>query len=286
MHLNRFWVWGMFGGAMASLLACSPAQAQYRPAVIDVNEEFGIAAQGFLQSYSETLAGHTFDSEHGTIPGFQAKASTMFDALGVDNLYAGLNYQFDQGGVGYASSYTVFDTPRSTPLKTTTHYSVNDLSGEFGKGFLLTQNVLVTPFVQGGWRNWRRELSSVQVEDYSNFYAGAGVRGDLGVTDRLVLTGRLGIAETIDPTMTATTAQLIPPGTTFKLGTAPLYQAGIGVDYRLFALLHLYSGVDYTHLSYGRSAVDQYGYLEPSSATDEVVFRLGIAVAIPPIPPM
>jgi len=184
MRLTPLWVVILVAGG-------GIAHAQLRVPVIDLNNEFGIAAQGFMQSYSETGISRTFDSESGTIPGFQVKASTMQNGFGIDNLYAGIRYQFDQGNVAYngANLFT------HAPLKGTTNYSASDLGIELGKGFLLSENVLITPFVQGGWRDWRRALSAVQVEDYTHYYVGGGVRGDLGITPRLVLTGRLGIAE-------------------------------------------------------------------------------------------
>lgn len=270
------------------ILAYGNAHAQYRdadglvlrPPVIDVNNEFGIAAQGFMQSYSEAMPNGksgTFDSEQGTIPGLQVKATMMQDAYGISNLYAGIQYQYEQGGVGYNSDYTMSGLPRSSPLNSTTHYNLNDVEFELGKGFLISYSALVTPFIEGGYRDWRRELNASQTEDYTNFYAGAGVRGDLGITNRLVLSGKLGIAATISPSMTATNTQ----GLTYSLGSEPLYQAGVGIDYAVYSMLHLYGGVDYTHLSYGGSPWMSYGataYREPSSTTDDLAFRLGIAV--------
>ncbi|HEY5207869.1 MAG TPA: hypothetical protein VIJ42_00330 [Stellaceae bacterium] len=254
---------------------CEIAHAQLRAPVIDVNNEFGIAAQGFMQSYSETVMSRTFDSENGTVPGFEVKASTMQNGFGIDNIYAGIRYQFDQGNVAYngANLFT------RAPLQGTTNYSVSDLGIELGKGFLLSENVLITPFVQGGWRDWRRALSAAQVEDYTHYYVGGGVRGDLGITPRMVLTGRLGIAETFDPSMTATASPGLglPPRMTFALGSAPLFQAGVGADYRFYQQIHLYGGVDYSHFSYGSSAINSLGFNEPSSTSDEVVFRLGLA---------
>ena len=179
--------------ALVLVVACTNAHAQLRPPVVNVNSEFGIAAQGFMQSYSETnpTTGGTLDSEHGTVPGVQVKATTMFNTLGVENLYAGFRYQYDGGGVTYNGAFL-----NGMPHNGMSHYAINDIGLEFGKGFLLADNVLITPFVQGGWRGWQRSLSSIQVEDYTHYYLGAGVNGDLGITDRLVLTGRLGIAET------------------------------------------------------------------------------------------
>jgi hypothetical protein len=264
---------------IAVLLAGSAAHAQYRPAVIDVNNEFGIAAQEFLQSYSEHYQGATPDSEHGAIQGLEVKATGMFDLYGVSHLYAGIRFQYDHGGIQYdgASLFT------GAPLNTTTHYTIDDVGVELGKGFLLTDRVLITPLVEAGWHSWERALSREQVEDYSHEYVGAGLRGDLAITERLVLTSKVAIATTIDPSMTATPLAGFLPRMTYSLGMAPIYQADFGADYKFFAFhapLHIYGGAEVTHFSYGQSAVNQYGFLEPDSITNEITFHLGLAVGL------
>lgn len=249
-----------------------------RPPVVNANSELGAAVQGFSQNdYTESSPnkpGTALDREHGTVLGFQAKATTMFNQFGIQNLYAGLFYQYDSGGVTYNGGNLL----TGAPLNGTTHYRVNDIGLEFGKGFLLLNNVLITPIVEGGWREWTRELNAFQDETYEHFYVGGGVRGDLGITDRLVLTGKAAIAETVSPTMTATPLPGIAPETRYSLGMAPLYQAELGADYRFYTFLHLYGGVDYMHFSYGQSAVNQYGLLEPNSVTNEFMLRVGIAL--------
>ncbi len=74
--------------------------------------------------------------------------------------------------------------------------------------------------------------------------------------------------------------QLGLPQMTFKLGSTPLYQAGVGADYKFYTYLHLFGGADYTHFGYGASLVNSLGFLEPTSRTSEVVFRLGIAIGL------
>ncbi len=269
--------------ALGVVLAAGAARAQdaelpnLRPPVVNVNSELGVAAQGFSQNYREvspTTPGTSLDSEHGTVIGGQVKATSMFNQFGVENLYVGAFYQYDSGGVHYNGGNLV----TGAPVNTVSHYRVNDIGLEFGKGFLLTNNILITPLVESGWRQWTRELSADQAETYEHFYFGGGVRGDLGVTERLVLTGKAAIAETVSPTMTASAIPGFTPEMKFALGMAPLYQAEVGADYRFYSFLHLYGGVDYTHFSYGQSAVNTLGFLEPNSTTNEIVFRVGLAL--------
>ncbi|HEX4114065.1 MAG TPA: hypothetical protein VH020_16150 [Stellaceae bacterium] len=264
---------------MAVSFGCATAHAQYRPAVVDVNNEFGMAAQAFLQSYSETYNGTTPDKEHGVIPGVAVKATGMFDLYGVSNLYAGAHYQYDRGAVTYNGAFL-----NGTPLNASTNYTTTDVGLELGKGFLITDGILITPLVEGGWHAWERNLGRGQVENYSHDYVGAGVRGDLAVTARLVLTGKVGAGAIIDPGMTSVADPAAGlPRMSFNLGMRPYYEAGLGADYKfdiVFTMLHLYGGVDFTHFSYGASAANQYGFLEPDSASNQVLFQLGLAVGL------
>jgi len=78
-------------------------------------------------------------------------------------------------------------------------------------------------------------------------------------------------------TATASLGSALPPRMIFALGSAPLFQTGVGADYRFYQQIHLYGGVDYSHFSYGASATNSLGYHEPFSTSDEMVFRLGLA---------
>jgi len=261
----------------ATILATTlPARADDLP-VVNVNNEVGIAVNAMLQNYQEHGSTGIDDSESGWLPGLQAKFSTMFDALGISNLYAAARYTYNSGTLGYNGALL-----NGTPATGNSGATINNVDIELGKGFLLSRDLLLTPFVQGGYRDWQRDLQmpSGYNENYSNGYMGVGLRGDYALNDRLVLTGRLGWAETFGAAMTASGGALAASGIgpmNFGLGDTPLLQAGIGADYLLANRIHLYGGLDYTHFGFGQSAVNGEGFYEPSSTTSDFAIRIGFA---------
>lgn len=263
-------------GLAAFLAAISTAQADDLP-VVNVNNEIGIAADAMLQNYQEHGPTGVDDSESGWLPGLQAKFTTMFDALGISNLYAAARYTYHSGTLGYNGAFL-----GGGPATGNSGATVNNVDVELGKGFLLSRDLLLTPFVQGGYRDWQRDLQMPggYNENYSNGYMGVGLRGDYALTDRLVFTGRLGAAETLGAAMTASGGALATSGIgpmNFALGDTALLQAGIGADYLLANRIHLYGGLDYTHFGFGQSGVNGAGFYEPSSTTSDFSIRIGFA---------
>ncbi len=216
--------------------------------VVNVNREIGIAATAMIQNYTEhDGAGNTLDTQSGTLPGLEGKITTMVDALGISNLYAGVRYGYSGGSFGYNGA-----TIGGTPLHSNSNDSINNVSVELGKGFLFSPNLMLIPFIQGGYHDWQSDLQGPggYNEDHSNGFLGFGVRGDYALNTRLVLTGRLGWAETVGGSANASGGALAAEGygpMNFALGDTPLLQAGIGADYLLANRIHLYGGLDYTH---------------------------------------
>ena len=62
------------------------------------------------------------------------------------------------------------------------------------------------------------------------------------------------------------------------LGSSPLYQAGLNIDYALSKILHVNAGIDYVRFDYGKSAVYS-GYLEPDSSSTYLVYKTGLGLA-------
>ena len=246
--------------------------------VVNVNREIGIAATAMIQNYTEhDGAGNTLDTQSGTLPGLEGKITTMVDALGISNLYAGVRYGYSGGSFGYNGA-----TIGGTPLHSNSNDSINNVSVELGKGFLFSPNLMLIPFIQGGYHDWQSDLQGPggYNEDHSNGFLGFGVRGDYALNTRLVLTGRLGWAETVGGSANASGGALAAEGygpMNFALGDTPLLQAGIGADYLLANRIHLYGGLDYTHFGYGASGVNGAGFYEPSSTTSDLTIRIGFA---------
>jgi hypothetical protein len=261
---------------IAGVFFSSPSRADDLP-VVNVNNEIGIAFQNLWQWYNETYQGAQLDKETGSIPGFDAKFSVMRDIWGISNVYAAVRYAYSSGTVTYNGALL-----SGQPYVGNSGATINDVEVELGKGFLINPDLLITPLIEGGYRDWQRDVQGPggYNEDYSNGYIGVGVRGDLALNDRLVLTGKLGLAATLGPSMTASggalAAEGLPP-TTYSLGNTGLFQVGVGADYLLADRIHLYGGLDYSHFGFGASNVNEFGLFEPSSTTSDFTIRIGFA---------
>lgn len=229
--------------------------------VIAVNREIGLSMTGtFRNSVSGVNArttetgssGHSAFSEDfasssryrtiGWTPGFQADASVMFNAFGIENLYGALHFALEDGQRNYKSryrSYSSTSAPYGFSVGGNDSSNGTDNRGEIGKGFLLfSSRFLLTPFIQGGY------VTSGADGDFGygsgSYFAGAGLKADYALTSRLVLRGRFGWAEVLNS------------GVSYNNQPRPLWEGGLGMDYRMTRRLHLTAGGDYSYISYGR----------------------------------
>lgn len=284
--------------AIPVLLAAPAAGAQTVPTpavsvpIVAVHREVGLAAEGQFLNYKEnfpaapTGEATPHDRETGGAPGFAFKAEAMGDLGPVRHAYAAVRFRYNDGTTHYAGGAQF----TGTPISATDGLETEDVTVELGKGWLLTRRLLVTPVVQGGYHRWDRVLG--YDEDYHHFFAGLAVHLDYALTPRLVALGRLGWAETLSPRMTAGGIE-VPSGdggtvTTdadhFRLGTRPVWQAGLSLDYRLLRHVHLTGGVDFQRFGYGEdSTTVRYRgtpiarAVEPDSWTQQVVLSTGLA---------
>lgn len=268
----------------ATLLLCSAAARADELPVVSINREVGIFASGLMQSYREqntnpAIPSATLDTEYGWTPGFSLEASYLFGP----EIYAGLNYEYNDGLVRYGG-YGVNAPYRHASL--TSGETINDLGLEIGKGFLFGRLLLI-PTIQGGYRNWDRVVPGglSPEEQYSFFAAGLAAHATYMLTNRLALTSKIGWEYTIDPTdhSTANPAAAVPAAT-FAQGSRPVWQVAMGVDYRLWRGLHAVAKAEYTHFSFGESSAVTYsvagrrrGEYEPTSTTDDLVLKAGVA---------
>lgn len=246
------------------------ARAQSLP-VVNVNNEIGLAADVMLQddNYDHLPGSGPSAQFSGWQPGLEAKASAMQDVLGISNLYAAVRFNFNDGGS------SIGPTP---PYAGVYNRVTNNLGVEFGKGFLISNDFLLTPFIQGGYTNLQSSLGDF-TGTTTNGYVGLGLRGDYALTNRLVLTGRLGWAETLGGSINDS-FQLGPDfqrSYTLNYGDMPMWQAGIGLDYVLFSHVHLYGGVDYTEYGLARGPIEPVGLHAVQANFNDLNFHLGIA---------
>ncbi|MBS1053968.1 hypothetical protein [Gluconobacter kondonii] len=253
---------------LSSLGFCAglaPLAAFADPApVIAVNREIGLSMTGTFRnsvsggnsrlmenSGSGFITQSTSTSRYRTIgwtPGFQADASVMFNAFGIENLYGALHFSLEDGQRNYKSHYRSYSSnsaPYGFSAGGNDSSNGTDNRGEIGKGFLLLSDTfLLTPFIQGGY------VTSGSDGDFGygsgNYFAGAGLKADYALTSRLVLRGRFGWAEVLNS------------GISYNNQPRPLWEGGLGMDYRLTQRLHLTVGGDYSYISYGHDQEGNY----------------------------
>jgi hypothetical protein len=271
------------------VVTAHPAYAQ-APLVVEVNREVGISASGLFQGYSETnvnpaLNARTADSEQGWVPGFGVKASAMFNAFAIDNVFAAVRYNYNNGNTNY-SGYSV--NPPFKQISESSGEVVNDVGIEIGKGFLLlSDKAILIPALQAGYRTWDRVLPGgfSPEESYRFFAVGIGLRGDYAVTDRLAVMAKVGWEYTIDATdQTAANPGDSKPANLLDLGSRPIYQISLGADYRVTEHIHTFFQVDYTRFSFGQSQDAFYTVgrrlmyeYELPSLTNDVLLQFGVA---------
>ncbi|GBR67915.1 hypothetical protein [Gluconobacter kanchanaburiensis] len=254
-------------GLCAGIAPLVPALADPAP-VIAVNREIGLSMTGTFRNSVEGFNSRTAESGGfgryafteatasssryrtiGWTPGFQVDASAMFNAFGIENLYGALRFSLEDGQRNYKSRHRGYSSTSGSY-----EYSAggNDTSngtdnrGEIGKGFLLLSDTfLLTPFIQGGY------ITSGGDGDFGygsgRYFAGAGLKADYALSSRLVLRGRFGWAEVLNS------------GISYTHQPRPLWEGGLGMDYRMTRRLHLTAGGDYSYISYGRNRDSGYG---------------------------
>ncbi len=254
-----------YAAFLAPLLLPLAARAQSLP-VVNVNNEIGLAADVMLQDQEDHyLPGNGPSPElSGWQPGLDAKASVMKDLWGISNVYAALRFAFNNGESSISPS---------PPYAGTYNRQTENLDVELGKGFLITDRLLLTPFIQGGYTNFQSSDFNA-TDTTTNGFVGLGLRGDYALTERLVVTGRLGWAETVGGNLNT------PANYNFGYGDGPMWQAGIGLDYLVYSHIHLYGGVDYTDYTLARGALQSAGFPDsraPQANFNDLNFHLGIA---------
>lgn len=226
------------------------------------------------------------DTEKGWVHGVSVTGSAMFNLGSVCDVYV-----FARG------SYFDGKTDYWQPLGRLGGQSVAKIwEGDFrlGKGFALSPNFMLTPYLGGGTRSWDRDLCQGGAcfgfgyhENYSHAYLGGGLMGQYALTPNLVLTASGLVGSTFDSTLKGgPLANGNPAIVNFqtKLGNSVIYKVEGSLDYAFTQNLHGNVGVEYTNYSYGLSSpfvIDNLGGLgvEPRSRTENVTVRAGLGWA-------
>jgi hypothetical protein len=242
-------------------------------AIKNSNNAIGIQAISTYVNYTETIGGATVDTEQGYVPGFALNISFMQDWL-LGNDYLAATYSQNNGNTNYTGSY-IGSSLGYGSVKQANPAVLMDFSLRYGKGFVLNDQVMATPFIELGSHQWDRNLGSYQ-ETYTNGYYGLGLLGQIAMTNAFVLSASAMVGNTVNSNISISGS----PYTGGALGNSTIYRLGISGDYAFTKSLHGNIGLDYTSFSYGQSTptrVGRYVYFEPSSTSQYTTYKIGLS---------
>jgi len=242
-------------------------------AIKNTNNAIGIQAISTYVDYTETVDGRISNTEQGFVPGFALNVSFMQDWL-LGNDYLSATYSQSNGNTNYTGSY-IGSSQGYGSVKQANPAVLMDFSLRYGKGFVLNDQVMATPFIELGSHQWDRNLGSYQ-ETYTNGYYGLGLLGQVAMTNAFVLSASAMVGNTVNSNISITGS----PYTGGALGNSTIYRLGISGDYAFTKSLHGNIGLDYTSFSYGQSTptrVGRYVYFEPSSTSQYTTYKIGLS---------
>ncbi len=234
--------------------------------------------------YGETdSTGKLLDTEQGRIQGRMFAFSGM---AGNGNFYYQLQYNRNEGQTDYVGGTISPPSPYGSVLSVS-GARVTDYGLRLGKGYDYAYPEprggyarMLTPYLELGRHEWFRGVNAG--ETYTHNYYALGLMWQLSdAASRLVYTLNVMAGRTVGAWIDVepSTAYSPPiPALNVALGSAPVYRAGIALDYALTAGLHLKAGVDIERFSYGRSEVVG-GYYEPDSTTTLLKYMAGLGFA-------
>ncbi|NNM69069.1 MAG: hypothetical protein HKM00_03730 [Gallionella sp.] len=241
------------------------------------NNQIGIQAISTNVNYTETgTAGLTaqtgiLDTETGSVPGYALSLSAMKDWW-LGNDYFEAEYDHSSGNTTYTGAYQggVFGSVVGTSSATLVNYSAR-----YGKGFVINNQFMVTPYAELGKHNWDRGVN--YGETYTHNYYGIGALGQYSPNGKLVLSANVLYGSTYGSSIAVNSGAGLN-GFSGGLGNSSLYKLGVSADYAFTKQLHGNVGVDYTSFRYGYSAVYN-GMLEPNSKTNYTMVKVGLGYA-------
>lgn len=274
MHSKHRFKLTVLALALVTVPAAALADTGSLAAIIQANNEVGIAITGDLTNYQEHITPGPSDIESGWQPGFAVKGSYMGNPYGLSHVYANVHYARSSGDIAYLGSLS-----NGASYDGTDDAIFNRVMGRLGMGFQVAKAMMATPYLTGGYQSWNRKLVGPYgyTEDYHAGLIGLGAKFQYAATSRLVLGADAEWMAVIGGSMTPSDV----PGYGDSLGTARFGTTGeevvgLNADYRIRGPLHLYGGLEFTHFNYTGGKLN-YGASEPLSSTNQFDVDAGIA---------
>lgn len=245
--------------------------------IIDSNSSVWGAAGAEFLNYKEAVTPIP-NSQTGWIPSFAAGGSYMTDSKWLFGGDASVSL-----GSDLYKGALVLGGGSQVPYQGNTRATIVTVNGKVGRGFALTRSLMATPYLDVGFRFWKRNLGDGQREEYHHVESLLGGMLQYSPTSKLVFSGYGGIGATFGTHMrsyiqTSTgTSQL-----QFSLGPTVIYKIGGKIGYDITRRFEIFSTLDFKHFRYAHSPAvydssDGNYYYEPGSFTNETTARVGLA---------
>ncbi|WP_297442972.1 hypothetical protein [Sulfurimonas sp.] len=154
--------------------------------------------------------------------------------------------------------------------------TILDVEGEYLYGVRIANNFDAIAGGSVGYRSWRRELSSYQVEVYSWAYLNPEIGLDFTATRDISLRLLLGYKYGLSPIMTATGIK-----DNFELGSADTFHLSLNSQFNIDETTSLFIEYLYENQVITKSNIvyssDGTGYLEPDSNANNQYLKFGVA---------
>ena len=239
--------------------------------IVKSNNMVGVGYLYTAQHYAEHISNMPSDSETGHASGIKLFISAMRNIGPVSNVYGYVNYYRSAG----ASSYSYPGTSGATSGLVLSGYSLRA-----GKGFNITDNVIVTPYLNYGYREWSRVIGEGIPGSYQELYQysdyGIGVIGEYTPINKLVLKGRVQVDTMIGNKLNVYS---LPGGfdgdIPLTLGKKPVYTFSVGADYSVGYHVSVFGNLSLLKTSFGQSSPND-GIYEPNSDTTDLGLNIGV----------
>lgn len=262
-----------FAGLLLSL-AGAPAFADTAD-IRASNKAVELDVGGSYVKYGESVNRATFDTETGWMPSLSLGWTWLMPEKAswapFDNLYLHVEGQAVFGDTHYNGGLQNIFTGAVTPYQSTTHDNIYHVTTRVGRFFTLYDGVTITPYLDLGFRSWRRQLTGIGA--YSELYQhGEGLGGVLlqvSPVQNLVLSFSGDAGSTFG-------AEMSTQGSTFNLGSQPVWQIEGKIGYAITPSFELTTSARLDGFGYAKSGVIRGAY-EPDSYTHQMTVMGGLA---------
>lgn len=260
--------------AVAALAFSAGASAQ--DAIKNANNQLRFSwATGTDFDYKKTDADGLTSGENG---GSQNGVSITFvnqrDWGTLTDMYFAANVSYLKGDTKYKGWMLAPGSSTWTSAEGKTDYKAVDFDVKVGKGFKISPQAQVTPYVNIGTRTWDRDSVSDggYLEKHSNSFYGVGAMFQYAATANLVLS-----ADAMFAKNTSSELDWVTGGEKYSMKNKGTNQFGFGANYRLTKDVSLFADYRITETKFGAGSPFR-GYVEPANKTKTQRLNVGVAV--------